>query len=132
MNNARFIEVGADVRYWDDASLNGQDDTEGKIPLRKGNLWCPVIDLQTGEVIGWPDGVAADVHYKVCDQGEYWLLDESKERIAKWKDYYVPNDILCVGDNGYGDYIIFKIDADGRINGWRNPGIDDDEWETLK
>lgn len=132
MNNARFIEVGADVRYWDDARLNGQEDTAGNIPLRKGDSWCPVIDLQTGEVIGWPDGVAADVHYKVCDQGEYWLLDESKQRIAKWKGYYVPDDILCVGDNGYGDYIIFKIGVDGRINGWRNPGIDDDEWEALK
>ena len=30
MNNARFIEVGADVRYWDDAALHAaRPDMDG-------------------------------------------------------------------------------------------------------
>lgn len=125
---AAYIEIEAGVRYWEDAYLNGQDDSCGTIPLRRGDAWCPTIELATGRVLGWPEGMTADIHYKVCDQGLYWLLDEAKQRIARWSGYYVPNDILCVGDNGYGDYIIFKIGGDGLITGWTAPGIDNDQW----
>jgi hypothetical protein len=124
-----FIEVAADVRYWEDASVEGVADVNGDIPLREGDTWKPVINLATGEVKGWPQGVTADVHYKVCDEGEYWLQDESGQRVAKWKGCYVP-DILSVGDNGYGDYIILKIAEDAKIIGWR-PSIDAADWECL-
>ena len=65
----------------------------------------------------------ADVHFKVCDQGEYWLLDDDSERVARWAGFYVPDEFLCHGDEGYGDYIIFKVGADGRIEGWAKPEI---------
>lgn len=131
IENAKFIEVDAGVRYWEDAYINGKEDTIGEIPLRNGEAWQPTIELATGRVLNWPEGVEADIHYKVCDAGQYWLLDADQRRIAKWSGFYVPNDFLCVGDNGYGDYIIFKIGADGKIVGWRHPGIDADEWESL-
>lgn len=129
--NARFIEVDAGVRYWEDARLNGKEDTSGEIPLRRGDGWCPVIELATGRVQDWPEGTEADIHYKVCDQGEYWLLDEAKSSIAKWRGYYVPNEFLCVGDNGYGDYIIFKIGGDGLIEGWKTPAVDPEQWAAM-
>ena len=69
MKNAKFIEVEAGVRYWEDASINGVEDTDGKVPFRKGDAWCPVIELQTGQVQNWPVGVEANIHYKVCDAG---------------------------------------------------------------
>lgn len=128
MKNARFIEVSAGVRYWEDATLNGIEDAEGKMPFRTGDLWRPIIELTNGRILNWPDGVEADIHYKVCDDGEYWLLNNEGRRIAKHKSYYVPNSILCVGGNGYGDYIIFKVGGDGLIVGWRNPNIDDEDW----
>ena len=131
IERARFIEVEAGVRYWEDAELDGIPDDDGKIPLRRGDAWCPVIELATGRVLDWPQGLKADVHYKVCDDGQYWLLDDSEARIAKWGGYYVPNAILCVGDNGYGDYIIFKISAEGMVEGWRAPGLDADEWKPV-
>lgn len=128
---AAFIEVSAEVRYWEDASIDGVEDTDGKIALRKGDLWEPVIDLGTGAVKGWPVGVTADIHYKVCDAGEYWLQDANGKRVAKWGGYYVPNDFLCPNDNGYGDYIIMKINGDGNVDGWKSPHIDPEEWEQL-
>jgi hypothetical protein len=131
IENARFIEVDAGVRYWEDARLNGKEDANGEIPLRNGDAWQPTIELDTGRVLGWPEGMEADIHYKVCDEGQYWLLDDSGARIAKWRGYYVPNDILCVGDSGYGDYIIFKIGADGLIVGWKKPGIEADDWNLI-
>lgn len=127
-----YIEVNADVRYWEDAEVNGKEDADGTlIPCRKGDDWCPVITMSDGKVVGWPSGTLAKVHYKVCDAGEYWLLDADKKRIAKWGDCYVPNDILCIGSNGYGDYIILKINADGFIEGWQQPMINRDEWEPV-
>lgn len=119
-----YIEVSAGVRYWEDATINGQEDTTGSLtPFRKGENWCPIIRLSDGAVMDWPSGMVADVHFKVCDAGEYWLLDDYFHRIGKWADYYVPNDFLCHGDQGYGDYIILKVDADGLIKGWRSPEI---------
>lgn len=131
MKNAKFIEVSAGVRYWEDAEIDGSPDDGGLIFGRIGDRWSVKINLETGEVSGWPSGVSADIHYKVCDDGEYWLLDDCGVRIKKWSDYYVPNEFLCVGGNGYGDYIIMKIKDDGFVPGWRAPLIEDDEWANV-
>ena len=122
-----FIEVSAGVRYWEDATVNGIDDTDGKLtPLRNntGSRWIPVIRLEDGQIINWPEGTTADIHFKVCDDGEYWLLDKFGKRIAKWGGYYVPNDFLCHGDEGYGDYIIFNVGADGKIINYHKPTVE--------
>lgn len=129
--NTTHLFVEAEVRYWEDTSVNEQDDADGSlIPLRRGALWCPVINLETGKILGWPVGTTADVHYKVCDQGEYWLGDGNTKSL-KWRGHYVPDDFLCVGDSGYGDYIIFKVNADGLIQDWVRPDIDLERWKAL-
>ena len=121
------ILVMAEVRYWEDGTINGTVDTDGTlIPLRNGECWEPVIALDTGRVRDWPEGTTADVHYKVCDAGEYYLLDGA-DRIVAEKHGYVP-DMLSVGDSGYGDYIILKIGPDGLIEGWEPPIIDPELW----
>ncbi len=131
MENAKYLQVFADVRYWDDAKVNGVEDVDGKlIPFKKGNTWQPVIRLDDGQIVDWPEGTAANIHYKVCDAGEYFLADADYQSIAKYADYYVPDDLLCIGDTGYGDYIIMKVGADGKIIGWSKPCIDPDEWES--
>ena len=121
--NATYIEVSAGVRYWEDAIINGVEDENGTLtPFRERGRWSPVIRLD-GVVIDWPTGMTADIHFKVCDDGDYWLLDEQRKRFAKWGGFYVPNAFLCHGDQGFGDYIILKIDADGRIDKWRTPEV---------
>jgi hypothetical protein len=130
--DAVYIEVKANVRFWDDADVNGEEDESGTlIPMRVENDWCPVIRLTDGVVEGWPAGTAADVHYKVCDEGEYWLLDANRKRIAKWGGYYVPEEFLCHGDRGYGDYIIMCIDGHGNVAEWTSPKIEDGDWEWV-
>lgn len=123
-DSVSYIEVSAGVRYWEDATINGADDLAGTMtPFRKGDNWCPVIRLGDGLVMDWPAGMEAYIHFKVCDDGEYWLLDEGRQRIAKWAGFYVPDDFLCPGENGSGDYIILTIGADGIIEGWGQPEI---------
>jgi len=127
-----YLEVDAGVRYWEDATVNGEVDTEGTlIPFGTGDSWVPVIDLKTGNIQGWPAGTTADIHYKVCDAGEYWLLDANKKRVAKWSGHYVPDHFLSLVQNGYGDYIIMTVCDDGHIQDWPIPSFSDDEWEAV-
>lgn len=130
--DAKYIEVSASVRYWEDASINGVEDAEGTmIPFKSGDIWKPIIRLEDGAVIDWPNGTMADIHYKVCDAGEYWLLDQDRNRIAKWNGDYVPDRFLCHGDTGYGDYIIFLVAEDGKIINWKTPTIDESDWSSV-
>lgn len=128
--DAKYLKVEAEVRYWEDAKVNGVEDTEGTlIPFKTGDIWEPIIDLDKGVIVDWPKGTAANIHYKVCDAGEYWLLAEDKEKIAQYLSYYVPDEFLCYGNNrGYGDYIIFNVDETGKIQDYKKPRIDTEEW----
>lgn len=130
MENAKYIEVAADVRYYEDGEYHDQQGNVVATPFICGGAWVPVIDITIGKFKNWPRGTVANICYKVCDAGEYWLIDENMKRIAKWKGYYVPNEFLSHGDNGYGDYIIMKVDYMGYIEEFRQPSIDDDEWES--
>jgi hypothetical protein len=127
-----FLQFKAEVRYWEDATVNAIEDTNGiKILFREGDAWMPVIRLEDGEILNWPQCREADMHYKVCDAGQYWLLNEKMERIAKWRGSYVPKEYLCQDDQGYGDYIIFKVAPDGKIKDWKNPEFDSERWENI-
>jgi len=125
-----FLSVAAKPRYWEDATVNGETDTEDGqlIPHKSYDVWNLTIELATGRVLGWLAGTTAEVHYKVCDQGEYWLVDENGKS-AKWTGDYVPTDLLAVGSNGYCDYIILKISAEGMIEGWKQPELNGKQWK---
>jgi len=126
----KTLLVEADVRYWEDATVNGVEDENGDlIPCKVGDTWKPIIDLETGLITNWEKGKEANIHYKVCDAGEYWLQDENGEKIVKAKGYYVP-EFLAIDDIGCSDYIIMKVDKEGKINNWRfdsEPFTNEDE-----
>lgn len=110
--------VQAHVRYWEDATVNGVEDEDGNlIPCRNGEMWEPVIDIETGVITNWEKGKEADIHYKVCDAGEYFLIDSNGKKVVKAKGYYVP-DFLAINDDGFGDYIIMTVDINGKIKDW--------------
>ena len=115
--DVKTLHVNAGVRYWNDTDVNGVEDTEdgANIPCKVGDIWKPIIDLETGKIINWEIGKTASVHYKVCDNGRYYLKDADDEIILSIEDNYVPS-ILCPKENGYGDYIIMDIDENGVIS----------------
>lgn len=124
------LRVDAQVRYWEDAIVNGvQSEESDHVPFVNGEMWTPRIDLNEGKVIDWPQGTVAQFHFKVCDAGEYFLATDDGE--FKWGGYYVPNEFLCHGDNGYGDYIIFNVDEDGSIMNYRKPEFDASDWKKV-
>ena len=111
------LKVKCGARYWEDGTVNDIVDSDGSlIPLRDGDYWCPIINLETGIINDWPIGTTADVHYKCCDDGEYWLTNKDGFELAS-KGYYVPS-ILDITRKGYGDYVILNIDEDGKIKNW--------------
>lgn len=123
-SKVKTLYVFAHPRYWEDTYINGVPDTEdgANVPCVKAGVWCPIIDFQTGRITNWKQGVTADVHYKVCDQGTYKLCDENNHLIAEIQDDYVPR-CMCPEEDGFGDYIIMKITADGQIENW-NPTVE--------
>lgn len=116
----KFIKVKAGVRYWEDSDINGIADTECGfyIPCKKDDYWCPVIDIDTGIIVNWKQGVTANIHYKVCDQCSWTITGEFGNILIDKEDEYVP-DFLCPKDKGYGDYIIMDIDENGQIANWK-------------
>lgn len=126
----KTLHVSAGVRYWEDATVNGVEDEDGSlIPCRNGDMWEPLIDVDTGVILNWKQGVVADVHYKVCDDGEYFLHDADGKRVLKYGDYNVPS--FFPGEH-YGDYLIMQINADGKIADWDSRNIELEDFESLK
>lgn len=130
----KYLQAHCGVQFWEDGHVNGECDTDGsRIPCRKGTAanndhlgggeWMPLIDLDTGKIVDWPQGTTAQVHYKVCDDGQYDLLDENRNVVSSISGYVPP--MMCPGCGG-SDYVIMSIGADGTIKNWR---VDLDRWE---
>jgi len=120
----KTLVIHANVRYWEDATINGESDEDGNIiPCKDGNLWKPIIDIDSGIIQNWDKGNKASIHFKVCDEGSYYLQDEEGNIILSIEANYVPR-IACPKENGYGDYIIMDIDENGQIARW-DPNIED-------
>lgn len=123
----KWMTVDVEPRYWEDAELNGKEDTDGEMPLRHGDNWRITIDVDNGRIIDWPRGNTAKVSYKVCDAGIYTIQDDEFNVILRRENSYVPSS-LCIGENGYGDYIRLEINKDGFIQGWRF--LEYEDWES--
>lgn len=123
--SVRYLRAECGVRYWEDATVNGAEDAEGDlIPCRKGDAWCPIIDLETGKIENWPEGTTAKIHYKVCDDGRYALLDRDGDDVKSIDGYVIT--MMCPEGEGFGDYVIMNVGPDGKIENWK---VDFSEFE---
>ena len=111
------IHIKAEVRYWEDAQVNGFEDVEGNlIPCKENKNWCPIIDVDLGIIDNWIIGNYAKIHYKVCDGFMCNFIDNNNGFIHFYEGY-VP-DFMCPNRDGDGDYIIMNINNDGVIENW--------------
>jgi hypothetical protein len=115
----KLLIVKAEVRYWEDSEVNFEIDTEDgeNIPCKYGDLWSPIIEIDTGKILNWKQGTVAEIHYKICDCCGWELKDENGDVVLSAEDGYVPS-TLCPKENGLGDYIIMDINEDGIIEDW--------------
>lgn len=108
-----YIRLDLPVRY-------GTDNIPADFPLRNGGIWTATVHLATGQILGWPGG-AGSVEMKVCDEGNYYLLDGDKEEVAKIEQNYVPHGVV---PGEYGDYVGLQINAQGVITNWpKRPSV---------
>lgn len=112
----KFVKVNVAVRY-------GEEDIPNDFPLRKGDMWSAIIDIDNGMILDWPKGTKGELYMKVCDEGSYYLLDESGNTVLSIEEDYVPNELL---PGEYGDYLDLDINEDGYINNWYSkPSLSD-------
>lgn len=115
---AKFVQISVPVRY-------GEEDIPNDFPLRKGDTWSAIIDLDTQIIENWPQGKTGEFHMDIVDEGSYFILDAERNIIAKIEEDYVPNNLL---PGKYGDYLTLKIGEDGKVLNWsRNADLSDFE-----
>ncbi len=119
----KHVFVSANVRYWEDSEVNGVEDTNGDlIPCRDGENWCPQIDIDSGLILNWKQGVSAEIHYKVCDGCSFIIMDNDGRPVYAQDNDYVPS-FLSPKEDGYGDYIIMDITSEGYIRNWNGKKV---------
>ena len=109
--NVQYIKLSIPVRYED-------EDMPYDFPLRNGDVWEAIINLDNNQIENWPQGKSGSFSTKVCDEGTYTLLDENKNVIAEIKENYVPNKVI---PGKYGDYVNMNIDETGKVINMPNP-----------
>lgn len=87
--------------------------------FKAGEVWRIQVNIDTGQILGWPDGVPAfRLYAKPRDGGSYRLLGADGAVLAAIEQNYVPNGVVP-GD--YGDYVDLNIAANGVITNWPAP-----------
>ena len=131
--DVKHLFVKARVRYPEDSTLHNlpeydwiEDDTnQPKMPcmeyiecnrITSSWHWCPVIELETGKITNWKQGVCASISYKVCDEFDCYITDSDDKIVARYNGY-VPS-FMAIDDEGYGDYVYLTINEDGYIENW--------------
>jgi len=111
-----MVKVDVAVRY-------GEEDIHSDFPLRRGDTWSAIINIDEGRVLDWPEGETGHLSMKVCDEGSYYLLDSAGNTVLSIEGGYVPNNLL---PGRYGDYIDLHIGKNGFITNWYSkPSISD-------
>jgi hypothetical protein len=129
----KTLFVKARVRYPEDSMIQeGPDDAWGEDDANQPKMpcmsyiecnrrtsswhWCPIIDIATGRIINWKQGVRASISYKVCDEFECEVKDSDNAIVASYNGYVL--NFMAITDEGYGDYIYLDVNEDGFIENW--------------
>lgn len=105
----KFVQLNVAVRY-------NEEDIPNDFPMRDGDMWNAIIDIDEHRILDWPKGRTGDFYMKICDQGSYYLLDAEKNCVGSIEDDYVPNALL---PGKYGDYLEMRIDENGIVTNWK-------------
>jgi hypothetical protein len=110
------VRIIVPIRY-------GDEEMPFDFPFRNNDTWRVDVDIETGVIKDWKQGVSAELKLKVVDGGCYYVMDAAGETVFEIEEDYVPHGLI---PGRWGDYIDLSIDADGRIKNWHtNPSFDD-------
>ncbi len=133
------VTVEADVTHLaisipEDEVCNGDCyEGDGRLPESfkvKDGDYTIYIDVETGKIANWPEGLVVDAYFKPRDGGSYALLDKTREVICAAINEYVPS--CCGWGEGGGDYLELKVSGDGSVAGFSTAFIDQNLSEFLE
>jgi hypothetical protein len=94
---------------------HGDEDMPYDFPFRNGDSFSIIVGIDSGKIVNWPQGQAANVYLKVVDRGSYFLLDAFDNEVAAIESDYVPHGVV---PGEYGDYLDLQINGDGVVTNW--------------
>ena len=93
-----------------------EDEDKQDMPLRVGDMFSALIDIDTGKIVDWPKGKGGRrIYEKVVDRGTYSLIGSNGEIIKTLENDYVPHGVI---PGEYGDYVDLEVDKFGTIMNW--------------
>lgn len=107
------VEITLPIMY-------GEEDIPNDFPLRSGDTWRALVEIDTGRILFWPEGRAERMFVTVKDTGTYRLMRPT-DLPGKWQVFaerhqdYVPHGLI---PGEYGDVVELHIGADGVIANW--------------
>lgn len=101
------VMIRIPVRY-------GDDNMPYDFPLRNGDEWRAVVDIDTGKLHDWPKGKSATLSMGVCGGGAYSLYNKSGSKLAVIANH-IPHGVIPGEGN---NYIRLSIDGNGVILNW--------------
>lgn len=89
---------------------------------------CLIFDLYEKKLFDWEDKVGKSFNFfmKIVDMGIYVLMDDDFNEVSVINGY-VPNKVVPPTD-GFGDYIDFTIDNNGKVSWYDYDKIDFSEF----
>lgn len=109
------VELALPVRY-------EEEEIPNDFPFREGDTLRLTVEIDTGRIIGWPEGREEEMHLTVKDGGSYYLRDTAGQCVGERCVNYVPHGLI---PGEYGDVVLFKINAAGVITNWpKSPDFD--------
>lgn len=121
--NVKTLHIHAGIRFWGDATVNGQRDRNGTlIPCRDDNYWNPIIEVDSGKIINWRENTKADIQYELWRDIKCTFFDSEGNEVLKIEGY-MPDLMLPTG-YGYSNLILMDVDENGVIQRW-NPDLFD-------
>lgn len=108
------IEIGDTCYSWEEVNKY-KEDYPG---LFEGDNLMLKIRISDGKIMNWPDNTTGSFRtIKLVDTGDYEVTDAAGNSLERFTGY-VP-EVLSIEDKGWGDYLEFDVETDGKIKNWK-------------
>lgn len=120
--NAKYIIIRAYTMFFDDSFINGNKDSNyvPNMPCiaEEDNCWQPIIDIDEGKILDWPNDIEANIIYQVNGDCEIICKTKDDKTICTNENYkYVPK-FLSPGEKECDYYIQMNVSKNGHIENW--------------
>ena len=111
-----YLQIEVKIAKWHYCIIS---DNSSIVPCMVDNCWKPIIDVETGIITNWVQGVTVKMNCWI-EEGEYYLLSADKKPVFGYYGF-VPAILSGAKVDDSVDYIGMDIEANGHIKNWVFP-----------